>query len=170
MKSFFVTIRSIKHNLFCGEISMFWERKVKTIILMKKVLILLICWFLNIVQLVNYTPMATTVARSGDECLKPGIGNWLLNKLLKQTFFWGKKYFFLKFHYIFHYKNFIKSLIFKIFFSACFALCWHFPRRYGVSSSICPNYLLWSWVTLGKSHWMFIPFAQLTLPMMCVMS
>ena len=62
------------------------------------------------------TPMATTVARSGDECLKPGIGNWLLNKLLKQTFFWGKKYFFLKFHYIFHYKNFIKSLIFKIFF------------------------------------------------------
>ena len=92
---------------------------------------------------VKTTPMATTVARSGDECLKPGIGNWLLNKLLKQTFFWGKKYFFLKFHYIFHYKNFIKSLIFKIFFSACFALCWHFPRRYGVSSSICPNYLLW---------------------------
>ena len=88
------------------------------------------------------TPMATTVARSGDECLKPGIGNWLLNKLLKQTFFWGKKYFFLKFHYIFHYKNFIKSLIFKKKFSACFALCWHFPRRYGVSSSICPNYLL----------------------------
>ena len=88
--------------------------------------------------------MATTIACSADECLKPGIGNWLLNKLLKQTFFWGKKYFFLKFHYIFHYKNFIKSLIFKIFFSACFALCWHFPGRYGVSSSICPNYLLCS--------------------------
>ena len=98
------------------------------------------------------TPMATTVARSGDECLKPGIGNWLLNKLLKQTFFWGKKYFFLKFHYIFHYKNFIKSLIFKIFFSACFALCWHFPRRYGVSSSICPNYLLCNIQYTAKSE------------------
>ena len=40
------------------------------------------------------TPMATTVASSCDECLKPGIGKWLLNKLLKQTFYLGKISFF----------------------------------------------------------------------------
>ena len=33
---------------------------------------------------------------------EPGSGNWLLNKLLKQTFNWRKKYFFLELYDRFH--------------------------------------------------------------------
>ena len=45
----------------------------------------------TIFELVNTTPVATTVVRSADESLKPEFGYWLLNKLLKQTFIWRKK-------------------------------------------------------------------------------
>ena len=103
-------------------------------------------------------PVATTVARSANECLKPGIGNWLLNKLLKQTFFWGKKYFFLKFHYIFHYKNFIKSLIFKIFFFLPVLPCvdiFHAGTAWvaaSVLTTFCGIYLVYS-IFCGKSKY-----------------
>ena len=53
------------------------------------------------------------------------IGYWLLNKLLKKTFNWRKKYFFLELYHRFNLKSFIKSLIFKNFFSGWIALCLH---------------------------------------------
>ena len=43
------------------------------------------------------TPWCTTVWPSGEESLKQATSNWLLNKLLKPTFIWRKKYFFLEF-------------------------------------------------------------------------
>ena len=75
---------------------------------------------------------------------EPGSGNWLLNKLLKQTFNWRKKYFFLELYHRFHYKFVIKSLIFKIFFSGLFALCLHlhiyiYRVRDRVASSVLNN-------------------------------
>ena len=73
------------------------------------------------------------------------IGYWLLNKLIKQTFNWRKKYFFLELYHRFHYKFVIKSLIFKIFFSGWFALCLHLPFTFTacvrdqVASSVLNN-------------------------------
>ena len=86
------------------------------------------------IYLIYTTPVATTVARSADESLKPGFGYWLLNKLFKRTFIWRKKYFFLEFYNIFHLKSFIKSLIFNENFSGWFALCLLFPCRYDIES------------------------------------
>ena len=80
---------------------------------------------------------------------EPGSGNWLLNKVLKQTFNWRKKYFFLELYNRFHEKFVIKSLIFKIFFSACFALCLHlhiyiYRVRDRVTSSVLITFVLLS--------------------------
>ena len=57
------------------------------------------------------TRCCTTVSPSGDEILKQEKAND--HKILKQTFIWRIKYFFLEFHNKFQIKSFIKSLIFN---------------------------------------------------------
>ena len=85
-----------------------------------------------------------------------GIGYWLLNKLIKQTFNWRKKHFFLELYHRFHEKFVIKSLIFKIFFSGWIAFCLHFTfiftaHRHRVAVSVLiifvvTTYNPWFWL------------------------